>query len=351
MTVELGISTFGETTPLEKTGKPISHAERIRDLVEEAELADQVGLDAYAIGEHHREDIPVSAPEIILAAAAEKTKNIRLSSAVTILSSEDPVRVYEQYATIDALSNGRAEIMAGRGSFTESFPLFGYDLKDYDELFDEKLKMLLEISKHTNLKWDGKFTQNVDNRPVYPRFVQKDFPISVATGGNPMSTIKIAELGLPIVYAIIGGNPLSFKSLTTLYKQVAEQTNQDMSKMTISSHSWGWLDHDKEKAERDYFYPTKTFVDNISKDRPNWQPMSYEAYKEQIGNEGAIFVGDAETVAKKMIKVITELDLHRFYLHVPVGSMPHEGVMNTIRIFGEEVAPIVRDHFNKQENK
>ena len=207
MTIELGISTFGEITLLESTGKAISHDQRIRDLVEEIELADQVGLDIYAIGEHHREDFAVSAPEIVLAAGAVNTKKIRLSSAVTILSSIDPVRVYQQYATIDALSNGRAEIMAGRGSFVESFPLFGYDLSDYDELFNEKLDILLEVKKQTNLTWQGKHTQSVDNRPVYPRAVQEDFPVWVATGGHIESTIQIAEKGLPIVYATIGGNP------------------------------------------------------------------------------------------------------------------------------------------------
>lgn len=182
--VELGISTFGETTPLEKTGEIYSHEERIRQLVKEIELADAVGLDVYGIGEHHREDFAVSAPEIVLAAGAVNTKQIKLTSAVSILSSMDPVRLYQQYATIDALSNGRAEIMAGRGSFTESFPLFGYDLHDYEELFDEKLDMLLEIDKETNLKWGGHFTQSVDNKPVYPRPVQEDFPIWVATGGD-----------------------------------------------------------------------------------------------------------------------------------------------------------------------
>lgn len=207
MTIEFGISTFGETTLLESTGKSISHDQRIRELVEEIELADQVGLDIYAIGEHHREDFAVSAPEIVLAAGAVNTKKIRLSSAVTILSSIDPVRVYQQYATIDALSNGRAEIMAGRGSFVESFPLFGYDLSDYDELFNEKLDMLLGVKKHTNVTWQGNHTQSVDNRPVYPRAVQDDLPIWVATGGHIESTIQIAEKGLPIVYATIGGNP------------------------------------------------------------------------------------------------------------------------------------------------
>lgn len=193
--VELGISTFGETTPLEGTGQTYTHDERIRQLVAEIELADKVGLDVYGIGEHHREDFAVSAPEIVLAAGAIKTEKIRLTSAVSVLSSLDPIRVYQQYATIDALSNGRAEVMAGRGSFIESFPLFGYDLKDYEELFDKKLDLLL----YANL------TQTIENREVYPRAVQETLPVWVATGGNVESTIKVAQKGLPIAYAIIGG--------------------------------------------------------------------------------------------------------------------------------------------------
>lgn len=347
--IELGISTFGETTPLEGTGQPIAHDERIRNLVEEIELADKVGLDVYAIGEHHREDFAVSAPEIVLAAGAVKTKNIRLSSAVTILSSIDPVRVYQQYATIDALSNGRAEIMAGRGSFIESFPLFGYDLKDYEELFNEKLDMLLQIKDKTNLKWKGTLTQSVDNRPVYPRAVQEDFPIQIATGGNVDSTIRIAEQGLPIVYAIIGGNPKAFRQLIRIYKEIGSRHGHDLSKMTVAAHSWGWLAADKEKAEKEYFHPTKVLVDNISKDRPHWRPLSYEAYLQSIGPDGAMFVGDAKTVADKIIRVVEELELDRFMLHLPIGSMPHEDTLEAIRIFGEEVAPIVRAHFAKKE--
>ncbi|MBF0776621.1 luciferase [Streptococcus azizii] len=347
--VELGISTFGETTPLEKTGQAVSHAERIRNLVEEIELADQVGLDVYAVGEHHWEDFAVSAPEIVLAAGAVNTKHIRLSSAVTILSSIDPVRVYQQYATIDALSNGRAEIMAGRGSFIESFPLFGYDLKDYEALFDEKLEMLLAIKNDTHLTWQGQHTQSVENRPVYPRAVQEDFPIKIATGGSPESTQKIASQGLPIVYAIIGGNPRYFKPLIDMYRKIGRLKGHDESKMTVGAHSWGWIAEDKGQAERDYFYPTKQLVDAISKDRPFWKELTYDAYLKNIGEEGAMFVGDPDTVANKMIWMIETLGLDSFMLHLPVGSMPHEDTLKAIRLYGEKVAPKVRAYFDAKE--
>lgn len=240
MNIELGISSFGETTPLETTGKAISHDQRIRDLLEEIILADKLNIDAFAIGEHHRKDFAVSAPEIILAAAASKTKQIHLSSATTNLPTINPIRVYEQYATMDAIASGRVEIMAGRGSFTEAFDLFGYDLENYDELFIEKLEMLLKMNKEEILDWPkGKFTPRVDHKGIYPR-TKKPIPISVATGGSIESTIRTAELGLPIVYAIIGGNPLHFKPLIKLYRRVAEKVGNDLTKMPIAAHSWGW---------------------------------------------------------------------------------------------------------------
>lgn len=348
MTIELGISTFGETTLLESTGKAISHDQRIRDLVEEIELADQVGLDIYAIGEHHREDFTVSAPEIVLAAGAVNTKKIRLSSAVTILSSIDPVRVYQQYATIDALSNGRAEIMAGRGSFVESFSLFGYDLSDYDELFNEKLDMLLEVKKQTNLTWQGKHTQSVDNRPVYPRAVQDDFPIWVATGGHIESTIQIAEKGLPIAYATIGGNPKAFAKLVEVYKEIGARNGYSDEQLKVAAHSWGWIEENNFQAIENYFYPTKQTVDNIAKDRSHWSEMTKKQYYASVEPNGAIFVGDPAHVAQKIIRIIEDLQLDRFMLHLPIGSMPHEDVLKAIKLYGEEVVPIVRRYF---ENK
>lgn len=344
--VELGISTFGETTPLATTGQPISHAERIRNLVEEIELADQVGLDVYAIGEHHREDFAVSAPEIVLAAGAVNTKQIRLSSAVTVLSSIDPVRLYQQYASIDALSNGRAEVMAGRGSFTESFPLFGYDLKDYENLFDEKLDMLMEINKDTYLTWPGtQHTQAVDNKPVVPRAVQSDLPVWVATGGNLDSTVKIAQKGLPIAYAIIGGNPRAFRQLTQAYRKLGEQAGHPADQLKIAVHSWGWLADTDEEAIQAYFEPTKAMSDGIAKTRPYWRPFTYEYYLQAVGPDGAMFVGSADTVADKIIRLMEDLDLDRFLLHLPIGSMPHEDTLKAIKIYGEQVAPKVRAHF------
>lgn len=343
--VELGISTFGETTPLENTNETYSHAERIRQLVAEIELADQVGLDIYAIGEHHREDFAVSAPEIVLAAGAVNTKHIRLSSAVTILSSIDPVRVYQQYATIDALSNGRAEIMAGRGSFIESFPLFGYDLADYDELFNEKMDMLLAIKEKTNLTWKGRLTQSVDNRPVYPRAVQEDFPIWVATGGNVDSTVRIAEQGLPIAYATIGGNPKAFGQLVRIYKEIGARHGHSPEQLKVAAHSWGWIEEDNQAAIDHYFHPTKQTVDNIARSRASWSDLTKEQYLASVGPNGAMFVGDPQAVAEKIIRIIEDLQLDRFMLHLPLGSMPHEAVLQAIKLYGEEVAPIVRKHF------
>ncbi|EHJ51647.1 LLM class flavin-dependent oxidoreductase [Streptococcus macacae] len=345
MVIELGISTFGETTPLEKKGYALSHAERIRNMVAEIELADQVGLDIYAIGEHHREDFAVSAPEIVLAAGAVKTRQIRLSSAVTILSSIDPIRVYQQYASIDALSQGRAEIMAGRGSFVESFPLFGYDLADYEELFEEKLAMLLKIKEKEYLSWQGKHTQTVLERPVYPRAVQKDFPIWVATGGNLDSTVKIAEKGLPITYAAIGGNPKSFAGLVSIYKKIGQRSGYSLEQLKVAAHSWGWLSEDHEQAIKDYYYPTKIITDHIGRDRPHWQEMTYDSYLEAVGPEGAIFAGDPDHVAEKIINLVKELQLNRFMLHLPVGSMPHEETLKAIKLYGEKVAPKVRAYF------
>lgn len=239
MQIELGISTFGETTPLEKTGQAISHDERIRDLLEEVELADKLGIDAFAVVEHHRKDFAVSAPEIILAMAAARTKQIHLSSATTNLPTIDPIRVYEQYASIDAVAPGRIEIMAGRGSFTEAFELFGYDLADYDDLFKEKLDMLLKINENEILDWPkGKFTPKIDHKGICPRS-KRPLPIALATGGSIDSTIRAAEMGLPIVYATIGGKFKDFQPLTKLYCAVAEKTGKDLTKMSIAAHSWG----------------------------------------------------------------------------------------------------------------
>lgn len=346
--IELGISTFGETTPLQKDGTTLSHAERIRNMIEEIELADQVGLDIYAVGEHHRKDFAISNPETFLAAGAVNTKRIRLSSAVNVLSSADPVRLYQNYATVDAISNGRAEIMVGRGSFIESFPLFGYDLRNYEQLFDEKLQMLLNINENEIVKWNGKLTQSIDNKGIYPRSVQPKLPIWVATGGNYESTIKIAKLGLPIAYAVIGGNPYAFSRLVDLYKKVGADSGHKPKDLLVSAHSWGYIHQDKQTAIDDYFHPTKQVVDAISKDRVHWQPLSKGDYLQMVSENGAMIVGDVETVTRKIIRLIETLQLDRFLLHLPLGSMPHADILNAIRLYGEEVAPRVRAYF---ENK
>lgn len=344
--IELGITSFGETTHLEKTGKAISHAERIQNMVEEIELADKVGLDIYAIGEHHRSDFAVSVPEIVLAAGAVNTKNIRLSSAVTVLSSSEPIRVYQNFAILDAISKGRAEIMVGRGSFIESFPLFGYNLDHYNALFQEKLEMLLEIRENEILNWEGRLTHSVDHRGVYPRAIQEELPIWVATGGSPDSTVRTAKMGLPIAFAIIGGEPMAFKRLIDAYRKIGKEWGHDDEKLKIASHSWGFIAEDNEKAIEEYFYPTKTLVDSISKDRVHWLPLTKQQYLNSVGEHGAMFVGDSETVANKMISVIENLQLDRFMIHLPVGSLPHESIMKSIELFGKEVAPKVRKYFS-----
>ncbi len=347
--VELGISTFGETTELEGTGQTYSHAERIRQLLAEIELADKVGLDVYGIGEYHRADFAVSAPEIILAAGAVNTKKIRLTSAVSILSSMDPIRLFQQYATIDALSNGRAEIMAGRGSFTESFPLFGYDLKDYEALFDEKLDLLQLVNEKTKLDWQGRLTQTISGKEVYPRPAQDKLPLWIATGGYVESTVKIAQAGLPIVYAIIGGNPRYFKKLIQAYREIGRDIGHAEKNLKVGAHSWGWIAEDGEQAVKDYFHPTKQVVDAISKDRPHWQELRYEQYLEQVGPNGAMFVGNPDQVAEKLIRMIEDLGLDRFMLHLPLGSMTHDQVLRAIELFGMQVAPKVREYFAMKE--
>src|SRR5688572_688866 len=253
--MELGIYTFAELTPDPATGKMISAHQRVMDLMEEIELAEQVGLDVFAVGEHHRPDYVVSSPAVILGAAAARTKKIKLSSAVTVLSSDDPVRVFQDFATVDLLSGGRAEIMAGRGSFIESFPLFGYDLKDYDELFSEKLELLLRLNEKEKITWKGKFRPPLHNLGVYPRPYQKQLPVWVAIGGTPQSVVRAATLGLPLALAIIGGLPHRFAPLIDLYRDTAKQKGHDLSKMKVGINSHVYIADDSQQAA-DEFYPS-----------------------------------------------------------------------------------------------
>lgn len=340
--MEIGLSTFVETTPDVKTGEVISHAQRIREVVEEIVLADQVGLDVFGVGEHHRKDYAASSPAIILAAAASQTKRIRLTSAVTVLSSADPVRVFQDFATLDAISNGRAEIMAGRGSFIESFPLFGYDLQDYDELFDEKLELLLKIRASEKVIWRGGHRPAINNLGVYPRPVQDPLPVWIGSGGNAQSAIRAGLLGLPLVLAIIGGRPVQFAPIVDLYKRAAIQAGHDPSKLTVASHSHGFVAEDTETAADKFFPSTQQAMNVLGRER-GWGHYDRSSFDAARSFEGALYVGDPETVAQKIIHLRKNVGITRFMLHVPVGTMPHEDVMNAIRLLGTEVAPRVRE--------
>lgn len=348
--MEIGISTFVETTPDVITGEVISHAKRIQQVVEEIVLADQVGLDVFGVGEHHREDFAASAPAVILAAAATRTKKIRLTSAVTVLSSDDPVRVFQDFATLDAVSNGRAEIMAGRGSFIESFPLFGYDLKDYDSLFEEKLELLLKICQSEQITWEGRHRPAIQNLGVYPRPIQNPLPVWIGSGGNPNSVIRAAKLGLPLVLAIIGGSPVHFEPLVRLYKQVASEAGHDPSKLTIASHSHGFVADDINTAIEKFYPPTQYVMNKLGRER-GWPPYTRETFDAARSLEGALYVGDPQTVAEKIIYLRKNVGITRFMLHLPVGTMSHDDVMRSIELLGKEVAPLVRSEIDKWEKE
>lgn len=346
--MEIGVTTFVETTPDVTTGKTISHAERIREVVEEIVLADQIGLDVFGVGEHHRKDYACSAPAVLLAAAASRTKRIRLSSAVTVLSSDDPVRVFQDFATVDAISNGRAEIMAGRGSFIESFPLFGNDIEDYDELFTEKLDLLLQIRENEIVTWSGKHRPAIHQRGVYPRPVQNPLPVWIASGGTPESVVRAGVLGLPLCLAIIGGSPLRFAPLVELYKRAAKEAGHDPSKLTVATHSHGFVAESTDVAVEKFFPPTQRAMNVLGRER-GWAPYTRAVFDEARSLEGALYVGDPKTVAEKIIFLRKKVGVTRFLLHVPVGSMPHEDVMRAIELLGTEVAPMVREEVAKWE--
>lgn len=346
--MEIGLSTFVETTPDVQTGEVISHAQRLREVVEEIVLADQVGLDVFGVGEHHRKDYAASSPAVVLAAAASQTKRIRLTSAVTVLSSADPVRVFQDFATLDGISNGRAEIMAGRGSFIESFPLFGYDLRDYDELFEEKLQLLLELQKSEFVSWSGNHRPAINNLGVYPRPVQDPLPIWIGSGGNSESVIRAGLLGLPLVLAIIGGRPVQFAPLVDLYKKAAAKAGHDVSKLPVASHSHGFIAEDDKTAADKFFPPTQQAMNVLGQER-GWGHYDRSAFDAARSMKGALYVGDPETVAQKIIHLRQNVGITRFMLHVPVGTMPHADVMRAIELLGTEVAPRVREEIAKWE--
>jgi probable LLM family oxidoreductase len=337
--VELGIYTFAELTPDARTGQTISPAQRLRDLIEEIELADQVGLDVFGVGEHHRPDFAVSSPAVALAAAAERTKDIRLTSAVTVLSSDDPVRVFQDFATLDLLSGGRAEIMAGRGSFTESFPLFGYRLDHYDELFAEKLQMLLAVRASERVTWQGRHRAPVNDLGVYPRPVQDPLPIWVAVGGNPGSAVRAGALGLPLALAIIGGQPERFAPFAEIHRQAAREAGHGHLPMSINSH--GFIAETSQKAAEEAFPAFKQMMDRIGRER-GWPPMTREQFDASRTLRGANFVGSPQEIVEKILFQHEIFGHERFLLQMTVGSLPHASVMRSIELYGTEVAPVVR---------
>jgi probable LLM family oxidoreductase len=343
--VELGVYTFGDVARDPRTGTTISPEQRLKNLLEEVELADQVGLDVFGVGEHHRPDYAVSAPSIVLGAAAVRTTDIRLTSAVTVLSSEDPVRVFQQYSTIDLLSGGRAEVMAGRGSFIESFPLFGYDLDDYDELFAEKLDLLLQLRESVRVSWTGKHRAALEEQAVYPRPVQERLPLWVAVGGNPQSVVRAGALGLPMALAIIGGEPARFAPLATLHRRAAAQYGHGPLPISINSH--GFV-ADTSQAAADSFYATYAEVmTQLGRER-GWGPMTREQFDALTGLHGAVVVGSPEQVAEKILYQHELFGHQRFLMQSSLGAAPHREVLRSIELLGTEVAPLVRVELAKR---
>ena len=339
--MELGIYTFAETNPDPDTRRSTVAAQRLRDLMEEIELADQVGLDVFGVGEHHRPDYVASAPAVVLAAAAERTKRIRLTSAVTVLSSDDPVRVFQDFATLDLLSGGRAEIMVGRGSFIESFPLFGYDLEHYDELFAEKLDLLLRLRESERVTWSGKHRAALNDLAVYPRPLQEPLPVWVAVGGTPGSAVRAGTLGLPLALGIIGGLPEQFAPFAELHRQAARQAGHDPTELPLSINSHGYIASDSQQAADEAFPAFAETMNRIGRER-GWPPMSRQQFEASRTLRGANFVGSPQEVIEKILFQHEIFRHQRFLVQFSVGMLPHDKILRSIELFGTEVAPVVR---------
>jgi probable LLM family oxidoreductase len=339
--LEIGVFTFAETALDPATGRQVGAGQRLQDLVEEMELADQVGLDVFGVGEHHRPDYAVSTPAVVLAAGAARTRRIRLTSAVSVLSSDDPVRVFQDFATLDLLSGGRAEIMAGRGSFIESFPLFGQDLEDYDELFAEKLDLLLRLRERERVSWSGRHRPAIHDRGVYPRPVQDPLPVWIAVGGTPASVVRAASLGLPMALAIIGGQPARFRPLVELYRETAGRAGHDRAALPVSINSHGFIAEDPGRAADTAFAPMAEVMTRIGRER-GWPPYTRERFDAERGPTGALFVGSPDQVVEKILYQHGLFGHQRFLLQVTVGPMPHAAVMRSIELLGTRVAPAVR---------
>src|ERR1700720_2786471 len=339
--MQIGVDSFVAAT-VDAAGRAVDPARHLSELLEAITLADEVGLDVFGIGEHHRREFLDSAPTMILAAAAARTRRIRLTSAVTVLSAADPVRVFQEFATLDLLSNGRAEIVAGRGSFIEAFPLFGLDLDDYDSLFAEKLDLLLNIREHTHIHWSGKHRAALTGQGVYPRPLQNPLAVWLGVGGTPGSFVRAGMLGLPLMVAIIGGEPHRFRPLIESYREAGRRAGHPAEKLTVGLHSIGFLADTTQQAADD-FYPgyAHTFTE-IGKER-GWPPTTRAQFDAVRGPTGALLIGDAETVAKKILYDNEVLGgISRITFQIGVSTLPHHKMMRAIEILGTQVAPIVR---------
>jgi probable LLM family oxidoreductase len=335
--MEIGIYTFADVP----AGKPEFAGKRLRNLVEEMKLADEVGLDVFAVGEHHRADYAVSAPPVALAAGAAVTKRIKLSSAVTVLSSDDPVRVYQQFATVDGISNGRAEIMAGRGSFIESYPLFGYDLDQYDELFAEKLDLLMKLNEGERITWKGALRPSLNNAGIYPRPEQKKIPLWIAVGGTPQSVVRAASLDIPMALAIIGGDPRRFEPFFKLYRESHAKAGHDAKTIQLSLNMHGFVSDSTENAKRIYGAAQLEVMNRIGRER-GWPPQNMSHFEQAAGPTGNLIVGDAARVTDRILELHEIFKNTRILIQMAIGTVPHAEQLKAIEILGSKVAPAVK---------
>ncbi|WFU58476.1 LLM class flavin-dependent oxidoreductase [Bradyrhizobium pachyrhizi] len=336
--VEFGLDTFGDVTN-DAAGTPLPHAQVIRNVVDEAVLADELGIDFIGLGEHHRADFAISSPETVLAAIAARTQNIRLGSAVTVLSSDDPIRVFQRFATVDAVSNGRAEVILGRGSFTESFPLFGFDLRQYNELFEEKLDLFTELLKQQPVTWQGKLRPPLKSQSVYPPAEHGRLKTWIGVGGSPESVVRAAHYDLPLMLAIIGGDPKRFAPYVDLHQRAYQQFGREPK--PIGVHSPGYVAETDAQAREELWPDYKVMRDRIGKER-GWPPMGRDEFVAEA-EHGSLYVGAPETVARKIAATVKTLGAARFQLKYSAGPLPHEKLMKSIELYGSKVVPMVRD--------
>jgi probable LLM family oxidoreductase len=336
---ELGLDTFGDVT-IAPDGTLTSQARVLRHVVDEAVLADDLGLDAFGVGEHHRRDFAISAPEVVLAAIAARTRRILLGSAVTVLSTDDPVRVFQRFSTVNALSNGRAEVILGRGSFTESYPLFGYDLSRYEELFEDRLSLFAELLKGGPVTWSGSTRTAVQGVPIYPPIENGTLRTWIGVGGSPQSVVRAARYGLPLTLAIIGGSPVRFRPFVDLYRQSLEKLGQPL--LPVAVHSPGHVAESDEQARNELWPHYETLINRIGGER-GWPPATRAQFEREAGPDGALCVGAPHTVASKIVQTARCLGLSRFNLKYSAGTLPHAALMKSIELIGTEVAPRVRE--------